>query len=138
MEKKYYLDTSIWIDAYHDRRGYAGEPLGYFAEKLLLSIRKKGDALVISDILIKELERRYSMAEINGMIKPFEDLLIKSISTTAQKDEAKQLARERNVPFGDALHAIIARDKGFTLITRDNDFRRLTDITPYYKPEEVI
>ena len=28
MENKYYLDTSIWIDVYEDRKGYNNEPLG--------------------------------------------------------------------------------------------------------------
>lgn len=37
-----------------------------------------------------------------------------------------------------ALHAIVARDNGLILITRDNHFRVLQDISKYYKPEELI
>ena len=58
MKKRYYLDTSIWMDIYEDRIGYNGEPLGDYGLKLLLKIRSEGDALVISDIVMKELYSR--------------------------------------------------------------------------------
>ena len=52
--------------------------------------------------------------------------------------EAKKIAKERNLPSGDALHSIIARDNDLILVTRDNHFKELTDISKYYKPEEII
>jgi len=32
---KFYLDTSIWIDIYEDRKGYNSEPLGNYGFKLI-------------------------------------------------------------------------------------------------------
>lgn len=138
IAKGYYVDTSIWIDLYEDRKGYNGEPLGDYALKLLALIKTKKAALFISDILIRELEGYYSLAEINGMIKPFEKILQKIITTKEQRIEARKIADERNLPPGDVLHAIIARDNNLILITRDNDFRQLIDISEYYKPEQII
>ncbi len=136
---KYYVDTSIWIDVYEDRKGYGEEPLGNYALKFLAVLKAKGERLVISDILITELECFYSIAEIKGMMKPFESIIEKVISTKIQRKEAKRIAHERNIPEGDVLHAILARDHKIILITRDNDFRKLKDIIPYYdKPEELI
>lgn len=138
MPDKYYVDTSIWIDIYEDRKGYAGEPLGDYALKLFSILKAKGMMLVITDILLRELESFYTIAEVNGMMKPFEKIIEKIISTKAQRDEAKRIAQERQIPPGDALHAIIARDHKLILVTRDNDFRKLQDISKYYKPEDII
>jgi len=110
MAEKYYCDSSIWIDLYEDRKGYNHEPLGDFAWKLFALIKAKKNKLIISDLLIRELEMNYSGEEINGMMKPFESLIEKIIATKEQRDEAERIAEERNVPKGDALHAVLARD----------------------------
>lgn|SRR3989338_6024302 len=138
IAKKYYIDTSIWIDLYEDRKGYNGELLGNYALKLLTLIKANKSALFISDMHIRELEGYYSLAEINGMMKPFENIIQKIITTEEQRIEARKIAKERNIPPGDVLHAIIARDNNLILITRDNDFRQLSDISEDYKPEHII
>ncbi|MEK6953347.1 MAG: PIN domain-containing protein [Nanoarchaeota archaeon] len=138
MIEKYYVDTSIWIDLYEDRKGYNQEPLGDFALKLFALIRAKRNKLIITDILIKELEMNYSLEEINGMIKPFEGIIEKVIATKNQREEARKISKDRNIPPGDVLHAIIARDHKLILITRDNHFKQLRDISEHYKPEEII
>ncbi len=137
--ERYYLDTSIWMDLYEDRKGYNQEPLGDFAWKLLGLIKaKKNNLLIISDLLIRELEMNYSLEEINGMMKLFENIIEKIITTKMQRNEAKRIATERNLPTGDALHAILARDYKLILVTRDKHFRQLEDISSHHKPEELI
>ena len=61
MTEKYYIDTSIWIDLYEDRKGYQDEPLGEYALKLLSFIKANKADLFISDMLIRELEGYYSL-----------------------------------------------------------------------------
>ena len=138
MVEKFYVDTSIWIDLYEDRKGYNNEPLGDFALRLFAMIKAKDNKLMISDILIRELEGYYSIEEINGMMRPFAKIIEKIISTPEQRIEARRIALERNLPPGDVLHAILARDNNLILITRDKDFRMLADISKSYKPEELI
>ena len=138
MAKKYYIDTSIWMDLYEDRKGYNNEPLGDYAFKLLSVIKTRKDKLIITDLLIRELEINYSVPEINGMMKLFEDIIEKIIINKEQMEEASKIAKERNVPSGDVLHAIITRDYDFIFITRDKHFRQLVDICAHYKPEEII
>jgi len=138
MAEKYYIDTSIWMDYYEDRKGYNNAPLGEYALKLFTLIKAKNKVLVITDLLVRELEMNYSMAEIRGMMKPFETLIEKTVATKEQREEAGKIAKERNVPPGDVLHAIIARDGRLILITRDNDFKKLADISKHHKPEELI
>jgi len=135
---KYLIDTSIWVDLYEDRKGYRNEPLGDFAFTLLAWIKVQKHRIVITDFLIRELEVLYSMEEIKGLFKPFEDIIDKVVSTSKQRAEAKRIAVKRNIPPGDALYAIIARDHDLILITRDNHFKELKDISPHLKPEDVI
>ncbi|MEK6857542.1 MAG: type II toxin-antitoxin system VapC family toxin [Nanoarchaeota archaeon] len=135
---KFYLDTSIWIDLYEDRKGYSGEKLGDFAWKLFSMIKNNGFRIIISDMLILELEQKYSMAEIKGMIKLFETSIDKVLTTKEERNEAHRISQERNLPSGDVLHAILARNHKFILVTRDNHFRKLTDICSFHKPEEFI
>lgn len=134
---KFYLDTSIWIDIYEDRKGYNNEPLGDFGFNLILFIKSKGYKLVISDTLINELKRKYSLEQINGMFKPFEDILEKVFSIKEQNQEAQKISNKRDIPFNDVLHAILARDNRLILIARDNHFKQLKDISSYSRPEEV-
>ena len=94
--------------------------------------------MVISNLLITELEMNYSMEAINGMMKPFEDIIEKIIATKEQRDEAKKIAGERGLPSGDVLHALLARDYQLILVTRDNHFKQLEDIHPHHKPENLI
>ncbi|TKJ17823.1 hypothetical protein CEE44_04855 [Candidatus Woesearchaeota archaeon B3_Woes] len=138
MAEKYYIDTSIWMDIYEDRKGYNNEPLGDFALKLFSLIKAKNHNLIISYLLIRELEMNYSIAEINGMMKPFEKIIEKVVATAEQRDEAKKISNERDIPPGDVLHAILARDNNFILITRDKHFRELEDISEHNKPEDII
>ena len=138
MAEEYIIDTSIWVDLYEDRKGYNNEPLGDYAFKLLVKIKAKESAIVLTDFLVKELETLYSIEEINGMFKPFEKIIKKIIATEKQREEAKKIAKERDVPAGDALHTIVSRDNDLILVTRDRHFRKLEDISKHYKPEELI
>ena len=138
MDNRYYFDTSIWMDVYEDRKGYNNEPLGDYGLKLLALLKAKKFKLIITDLIIKELQNYYSVAEINGMMKPFEEIIEKISGTKKQGDEAIKIANERKLPYGDALHSIIARDNNLILVTRDRHFRDLQDISKSYKPEELI
>ncbi|MFH0869723.1 MAG: type II toxin-antitoxin system VapC family toxin [archaeon] len=137
MFEKYLIDTSIWIDLYEDRKGFHNEPLGDYALKLLATIKSQEMIIVLTDLLLRELEMNYSLSEINGMFKPFEKITEKIIATKEEREEAKRIAQERNLPPGDALHAIIARDKKLVLITRDKHFKQLEDISKHYMPEDI-
>ncbi len=138
MNRPFLIDTSIWIDLYEDRVGFQGEPLGEYALKLFAMIKAQQQTIILTDLLMIELETNYSIAEINGMIKPFELRVKKIIVTKKQREEAKIIAAKRNVPPGDVLHAIIAKEHDAILVTRDNHFKQLTDISPHYNPEELI
>lgn len=133
--ERFYLDTSIWLDFY-EKRGTHGEHAFQVLQKILL----EDYVIFISDVIVKELKGLgYSPDQIEEMFtiaKP--DHLVKVHLNKKQLVEAKVLARKRNIPCGDALHAILARDHEAILLSRDHDFQRLKDITRVELPENFI
>ncbi len=138
MQKRFYLDTCIWLDFYEDRKGYCNESLGTPVFRFFSLIIKRGDKIIISDIVLDELGTHYLREKLTSMLLPFMKIIEKIKMKKEQFREAIILSKERNVPLGDAMHVVLSRDNNCILVTRDNDFRKLQDIAPYYKPEELV
>tara|TARA_Y100000310_G_C20450634_1_gene700539 strand:- start:409 stop:816 length:408 start_codon:yes stop_codon:yes gene_type:complete len=135
MVEDFYYDTSIWID-FHEKRGDNGK----LALKLILKIINEDLKIAYSDLNVKEFKiLGYSQEEIDailGIIKPNN---IKHVHIYKEQiEEARKIARKRNVPRKDALHAIIARDNDLQLIATDSHYEQLRDITKCKKPIDVI
>ncbi|MEK6943614.1 MAG: PIN domain-containing protein [Nanoarchaeota archaeon] len=139
MEKRFYLDTNIWRD-YYENRSDSLKSLGKPALNFLLGAIKEGNLIIYSELVVHELISKYTKEEISAIFSIFYNLniLVKAEISKNQAKEASDLCRKRNVPFGDALHAILARDNGAMLITRDNHFKKLNGIAETKKPEELI
>jgi len=134
---KYYLDTSIWMDLYEDRRD-PSKNIGEFAFRLFCYLLASKSRIVVSTFLLRELEVTYPLDKIRGLTRPFERLMEKVDVSDEQRQESKRIAEEKHIPRGDALHAILARDNNAILISRDNHFMLLKNICPVMKPEEII
>jgi predicted nucleic acid-binding protein len=140
MPETYYLDTCIWIDHLEDRLGYEKRPLGEYASKLFMKLIKNKDEIIFSNALLKELRVRFAENEIQDIIT-ITSLLIemKKIDMTKEDPlEADKISKEREIPFNDALHAIIARNNKAILVSQDKHFQELKDIVTVRKPEDII
>ena len=128
----FYFDTSIWVD-FHEKRGINGE----FALKLILKIIGEDIRIAYSDLNVKEFKNLgYSKNEIDYILRIAKPNNMKHIHIyREQLEEARKLARQRNVPNKDALHAILARDNDLQLVSRDRHFEKLKDITEAKLPE---
>ncbi|MBI4981453.1 PIN domain-containing protein [Candidatus Woesearchaeota archaeon] len=131
----FYFDTSIWLD-FFEKRGEHGEA----ALALITKIIRGGLKIAYSDMTIKEFRNLgYTSEEINTIFSVVKPDNIKRIHINReQKEEARKLALQRDIPKGDALHAVLARDNFVQLISRDGHFQKLKDITSVKKPEEII
>ena len=138
MMEKYYLDTSIWLD-FFENRNEPNLPKGNWAHKLLSKITENNDKAIYSDIVLLELGvAGYQFHEIEKLFEKIKPILIFAESTEKQARKAKDLSSKRDVPKGDALHALIARDNKATLVTLDNHFKKLVDIIKPKKPQDII
>ena len=83
---------------------------------------------------------KYSKEEISTIFSIIFnlDLLVKVLISKEQAKEATILCKKRKVPFGDALHAILARDNKAIMVTRDKHFKKLKDIAEIKKPEDLL
>lgn len=135
----YYLDTCIWRD-YYENRSDRFRPLGEWALKLLNHIIENKDVIFYSELIINELKTRYNDKEINNIFEIIDKrgLLMRVNISSIQVKEAAKLCKERNVAFGDALNAILARDNKLILVSRDKHFLELTDVAEIKKPEDLI
>ncbi|MBS3127210.1 PIN domain-containing protein [Candidatus Woesearchaeota archaeon] len=135
-ENPYYWDANVWLDIY-EKRGYANE----VATKLLRNIIIEDGIIFYSDLVIDELKKvgysQYEILQIFSIAKP--DHLKKVHIYKKQIDEARRVAKKHDVPEADALHAILARDNQFTLVSRDQkDFPKLRYIWPAKLPEDFL
>src|SRR3989344_5281618 len=137
MNKRYYLDTSIWRD-YYENRSDKFRPLGEWALRLINKIIKDKDLILYSDFVVEELKVKYNEGEINNIFQVVGKSILKVNISESQAKEAAILCKERKVAFGDALHAILARDNGAIMVARDEHFFELIDIAEIKKPEDLI
>ena len=136
MTENYYFDANIWLDIY-EKRGIRGENSKKFFEKIILN----NDTIYFSDLVIEEFKKvGYSQYEINQILSIAKPDHLKRVHIhKEQYDEARRVAIKQNVPKADALHAILARDNQFTLISRDKeDFPKLRHIWPAKLPEDFL
>ena len=89
MEKRFYLDTSIWID-YVEDRGDGIRPLGEFAFRFLKYCEERDLEILVSDIVILELQKILSKERINEGFFPFEGIIKYIAATPEQHNEAKR------------------------------------------------
>ena len=139
MRQKFYLDTAIWRDYYEDRSDNSKQ-LGKLALRFLIKIIKENSLILFSDLIVRELMAKYSKEEIIDILAIFHNLnlLVKVPISQEQANEAADLHKEKGIPFGDALHAILSRDNKAVMVTRDKHFKRLINIAGFKKPEDLL
>ena len=136
--KKYYFDTSIWLD-FFENRDEPNLPKGEWANKLVDRIISEDSKIVYSDAVKDEItDLGYIPNDVEKLFEPLNRILIFAEATKKQFGKAKDLAAKRNVPLFYALHALIARDNKALMITRETHFKKLSDIAKYKKPEDII
>ncbi|MBI4450527.1 type II toxin-antitoxin system VapC family toxin [Candidatus Woesearchaeota archaeon] len=138
MDARYYLDTSIWRD-FFEERDEPNFPKTTIAHQLLVKTVLNDCHIIVSDMVVCELESAgYAQAEVENLFAPLKPVLLFVEATEKQVGKAKDLAAKRDVPKGDALHALIARDQKAVLVTYDGDFQKLLDIAKAKTPRELI
>ena len=137
MASKYYIDTAIWRDL-HENRKDKFRNLGELAFEAIKKIRINKERIVYSDFVFEELSHAYDEQTINKLFKDASELLEKVKINEEQFKEAADLSKKLNIPFGDVVHGVLARDNNAIMVTRDRHFRKLKDKITIKKPEDLI
>ncbi|MCX6695507.1 MAG: PIN domain-containing protein [Candidatus Altiarchaeota archaeon] len=136
---RYYVDTNIWIDFWEDRSDGL-RPLGEFAFQFFNSVMEHKDTVCYSNLVVNELKKKFSEELIEKQLfRPLRKAgVLEEVGVSReQMSEARKIASKKNVPVGDALHAILSRDNNAVLVSRDAHCDMLQDIVEVHKPEEV-
>lgn len=137
MQKRYYLDTCIWIDYFENRKDRF-RPLGEWALRAINEIINEEGIILFSSLNHKEIQRFYTEEQINKILSCVPPPLLKMVFySEPQKKEARLTAKYLDIPVSDALHAIIARDNSAILITRDKHFILISGVN-IKLPEELF
>ena len=136
---KYYVDAAIWRDLIEDRTDRF-RPLGMWAFEFFRVVRLNKLIVLYSDFLVEELLKDFNLEQLDKAFSIISDegLWVKVDITGKQTKEAHILKRNLGIPFGDALHTILARDNKAVLITRDHHFDEVAHIVKVKKPEDLI
>ena len=137
MASKYYVDTAIWRDL-HENRKDRNKQLGELAFGLFKKIRINKEKILYSDFVVEELSHAYDEQTISKLFKNMSELLEKVEIDEEQLKEAVYLSKKVNIPLGDAVHGIFARDNNAIMVTRDRHFRKLKDKITIKKPEDLL
>lgn len=135
---RYYFDTSIWLDLFESRDEWHLSK-GKIAAALMQKIITRGERIVYSDAIVQELGKLgYGFFELERKFSDFLPLLLFAEYSLRQMAHAREIAKRREVPLFDVLHALIAKEHNAILVSRDRDFRQLSDIVTCRSPEEVM
>src|SRR3989344_4438141 len=119
--EQYYFDTSIWVDLF-DQRGKNGE----YAAALVDKIISNDWMILYSDMVVVELKQigfsEHELLNMFAIAKP--DHLRRVHMFHIPISQAKKLAKPLHIPWGDALHALLTREHGAQLVSRDHDFEK--------------
>jgi len=135
----YYFDTCIWIDFFEDRRNLIGKNLGKPAYNAIFKIINRKDKVLISDITIHELSKFFGEEYINQEFAWLYSMkLLTGVRSTPEDCEyAEKLSKQKQIPFGDSLHAILAKKNNAIIVTRDKHFELLKEFAKSVRPEEL-
>jgi len=136
--ERYYIDTCIWFD-YLENRSDRFRPLGEWALAFLKKIISENGVFIISDQVKREFLQKYSEQVFTESMSFIPDELVMSVTTNIkQSKKAIFWSKEHNIPYCDALHAVLSCDLDAVLITRDKHFFEVMEKIRIYKPEDLI
>lgn len=137
MQRKFYVDTSIWRDYFEDRKNCI-RPLGDLAFQFLKMCQRKKYVVLVSDLVSRELLGHYSESRAKEVFASFCDIILHVEISREQKTEAHSLwvKSGKRFPFYDVLHSIVARDNGAAVISRDRHFSEI-GVVDCLLPEEA-
>src|SRR3989344_9041411 len=101
--KKYYFDTSIWLDLFEDRNkgSFAKTTI---ARKLLDKILRDNGVIVYSGFIILELKNQgYTNYEVRSFWRDINPFMLFGKYDLRLVGKAKDLSKKRGLPLFDAI-----------------------------------
>ncbi|MFH1239628.1 MAG: PIN domain-containing protein [Candidatus Diapherotrites archaeon] len=141
VAERVFVDSNIFLDYYFDRKDSI-KPLGEFAFQFFNNAVSCKYFLIIPKDVVFEIKNILNCNESHLQNTVFKELLnAKKIefidSSDTQVEEARKISKKFNIPKTDSLCAVLARDYGAIVVSRDKHFEKLNHITKSFLPEEL-
>lgn len=126
------VDTNIYIDYLMKRHNWKAAR-AFFED----TVSCKHKIFIIEEILF-ELNTDYIDFDIiSSELKRKNKLVM--LNSEEFSNEAYHISKELNVPFTDAIIAIVAKNNGLVVLTRDKHFsQNLSFCADCFKPEDLL
>lgn len=135
-----YIDTNCYMDYFENRRDNL-RPLGDFAYNLLRKSIECEYKIIISSLVIDELEANGFGSKILGLIKDLREInkIVYSEECKEDEESARAIRKDRKTPFKDTKHAVISHRCGAKFFVTRNmkDFAELNDLVILKYPENL-
>jgi predicted nucleic acid-binding protein len=106
---------------------------------IIMRIVEEGDIVLYSNVVEFELSCFYTKDIVKDIFSLVQSQSLKKVTIQEKRTkEAILLSKKRGIPYGDAMHAVLARDNDAILVTRDKDFTKLQDVSSHQLPEDLI
>jgi len=116
MSQLIYIDTNVYLDYLLNRKDRL-RPLGDFAFELLRKAIQCQYDILISDVVLDELENHISEEKINLLI---DMIKVKTVSINREGSDDINARQISNEDYRDALHYILAKRGGAEIIVTRN------------------
>jgi len=142
MKKEYYIDSCIWLNLFKNEGDSSkGVPYWKIAKEFIEKIEENGDIIIVSTIVLKELQFKLEgkFEEVKQFFQETEFIhLIKT--TNEDYDLAREFERQHGLlSFYDYLHTTTCLRLNAPLITRDRDLIEFAlNQIEVFKPEELF
>ena len=141
MEKRYYIDTCIWINLWQ-RETSGKQKLWRFAKNFLERADEENATIYYSGFILKEMMFILSKEIFVKKRAFFDANCTKATLTNEEYEEGRKLESQLNgeIGFYDILHILLSRKIGAILITRDKKLLEVANKlgVEARKPEEIL
>ncbi|MDD9954556.1 MAG: PIN domain-containing protein [Candidatus Woesearchaeota archaeon] len=122
MSTTVYVDTNVIMDFLLDRRKSAAT--------FFIRARSCEFSLVLSTLTIKELAKYHASSEVELFLKVLREKAVVHDITEEDKRRAQEAVQTHDTHYADALHYVVARRVGATILLTQNtkDFLCFDDI----------
>lgn len=136
-----YLDTNVYIDLWEDRADNI-RPLGEFAFQLFRKVYECKFVVILSSLVIDELEFNFANETIKEMLKELKSSGKYKYYKVTEEDrqKAKESVAKDGTEFNDTLHAIMANKTGAVKLVTNNlkDFEKLGYLLEAISPADLL
>src|SRR3989338_6646567 len=105
-----YVDTNIYLD-YFEGRTDSLRPLGEFAFQIFQRTLSCEFTIVFSGLILKELYNHMNTEDLHSLLDELKEKnkIIETKATFQDKENVREIIKQKRTDFNDTLHAIIAQ-----------------------------